>query len=120
MTSIVCAIFVFLLCIPTLLLHNIYVYSTAIEPNLNASATLSTGGFPIPPDHDAVVPREVPSIASFSGIQLSTTTVKAPVSSLPKADALYYTMDIDRESCTFFKFNLWLNAIVLKVSNGKH
>jgi len=118
LTSIVCALFVFVACIPTLLLHNIYVYNTSIDITQSANSTLLVGTMPTKPDSDIAHPVDH-EVSSFGNIQLSTTTVKAPLSSLPHADVLYYTMDIDRESCTFFKFNLWLNAILLKVARAE-
>ncbi|KAH7724717.1 Protein DMSR-4 [Aphelenchoides avenae] len=113
LTSVVCALFVFVACIPTLLLHNIYVYNTSIDITQSANSSLPVGTMPVKSDAETVHPVDN-EVSSFGNIQLSTTTVKAPLSSMPHADVLYYTMDIDRESCTFFKFNLWLNAILLK------
>uniref|UniRef100_A0AC35EWI0 G-protein coupled receptors family 1 profile domain-containing protein n=1 Tax=Panagrolaimus sp. PS1159 TaxID=55785 RepID=A0AC35EWI0_9BILA len=84
-----CTIFVVIICIPTGLLHHIYVYTPA-ETRTTINGTII----------ETTMAR---------AIELSTTTPAAEFSK-----PLYYTLDIDRESCTFFKLNLWLNAIILK------
>ena len=85
-----CTVFVVIICIPTGLLHHIYVYTPMETSTLSNSSS------------------EGITVVS-QAIELSTTT---PVEGFSKP--LYYTLDIDRESCTFFKFNLWSNALILK------
>ena len=93
-----CTLFVIVVCIPTGLLHNIYVYN---PENPLSNATIL--------EPDAISESLINSISPLAlPEKISTTT---PVS---QSKPLSYTLDIDRESCTFFKFNLWLNAIVLK------
>jgi len=93
-----CTLFVIVVCIPTGLLHHIYVYNPENSPS---NATIL--------EPDAISESFINSISPLAlPEKISTTT---PVS---QSKPLSYTLDIDRESCTFFKFNLWLNAIVLK------
>lgn len=87
----VCTICVIIVCIPTSLLHHIYVY----------------------------IPESSTSNISDSTTETITNFVMITSDFIENFDVsekkqLFYTLDIDRESCTFFKFNLWLNAIVLK------
>ncbi|TKR77798.1 hypothetical protein L596_018710 [Steinernema carpocapsae] len=77
-----------IICIPTMMIHRIY-------------------------DYEPLVPIALEVDSSTVSYAAASTVSGAPLAAVtPKQQ--YYTLDIDRQSCVFFKVNLWLNAIVFK------
>ena len=103
------------------MVHNIYVYS-AYDVSLNSSinTTVSFVSEHAVTEVAEVISRVLPEVVTHPttfNFQRTAMTIKPIMEENYKKDNLFYTLDIDRDSCTFFKVNLWVNAIVLKVKN---
>lgn len=100
------------------MVHSIYVVGYDVSQNATFNATASTelALTEVSQVITQILPEVVTHPTNFN-YQRTAITIKPLISGKESGDENgHYTLEFNQESCEFFKFNLWINAIVLKVS----